>query len=163
MQYHIRAVKKKDDEALVKVIQDVFEEFDAPRTGTVYADPELQYLSKVFPETVIDRCLYVAETIEGEILGCCGLFPTDGLEKGYVELVKFYLAAKARGKGVGKALMQKCLDDARKMQYTHVYIESIPEFEAAIHLYNKFDFKKLNTSLGNTGHGNCNVWMLKKL
>ena len=61
--------------------------------------------------------LWTAE-LDGEIVGCCGIYPTKNLPKGCVELVKFYLAKAARGKGIGKLLMEKSLEVAKEYGYT---------------------------------------------
>src|SRR5687768_9682534 len=110
----IREVEKKDNEVLAKIVRLVFDEHHAPRSGTVYSDPTTDNLFDLFR---VDRSiLWVAETDE-EILGLCGVYPTPGLDTDCAELVKFYLLAKARGKGIGSALMLQCFDSAKKMGY----------------------------------------------
>ena len=98
----IRKVKVEDNLPLAKMIREVFEEHNAPKNGTVYSDPTTNNLYKLFQ--IPDAILFVAET-DNVIEGCCGIYPTEGLEEGYAELVKFYLSKNARGKGIGKALM----------------------------------------------------------
>lgn len=44
-----------------------------------------------------------------------------------------------------------------------MYIETMPELEQAIHLYEKAGFRRLNQPLGNNGHFGCDIWMLKDL
>jgi putative acetyltransferase len=78
-------------------------------------------------------------------------------------LVKLYLSPAARGKGIGKALMQQCLDEAKKTGYKKVYLETMPELISAIPLYEKFGFFYLSGPLGNSGHSGCDIWMIKSL
>jgi putative acetyltransferase len=66
--------------------------------------------------------LFVAEE-NGVILGCCGIFPTENLPENTTELVKFYLTKEARGKGIGKLLMQKCIEKAKELGYQQVYLK----------------------------------------
>jgi putative acetyltransferase len=44
-----------------------------------------------------------------------------------------------------------------------MYIETLPELEKAIRVYEKFGFSYLDKPLGDTGHFGCSVWMLKAL
>jgi len=157
----IRKVLREDNFALAQIIRAAFIELGAPLTGTVYEDPTTDALFELFdPEK--QGVLYVAEE-EGNVLGCCGIFPTNGLEKGYAELVKFYLAKEARNRGIGKALFERGIRAAREFNYQFLYIESQPSFGKAVKMYERYNFKYLEHSLGNSGHDNCDVWMLKTL
>ena len=156
----IRQVKESDNDYLSTIIRTVFEEHEAPKRGTVYSDPTTDSLYDLFkPETSI---LWVAE--ENKIpVGCCGVYPTTGLPKSCAELVKFYILKEARGKGIGKILMEKSLDSARKLGYSELYIESLPQFSHAVRIYEKQGFTKLKSPMGESGHTSCNIWMLKNL
>ena len=156
----IRHIRKEDNPVLAKVIREVFEEHDAPRTGTVYSDPTTNNLFELFqtPRSV----LWVAES-DSIILGCCGVFPTEGLAEDYVELVKFYLVQNARGKGIGKELMEQCIRSAKEFGYKKIYLESLSQFSRAVSIYEKQGFKKLSHPLGVSHHSTCNIWMIKEL
>ncbi len=160
MAFLIRKILPEDNSSLAKMIREVFEEFDAPREGTVYSDPTTDILYELFSEK--NSVLWVAESA-GEPIGCCGIYPTAGLPKGYAELVKFYINGKFRGKGLGKLLLEKCIASAYEFGFTHLYIESLPAFSKAIAMYKSADFQFLDKPLGNSGHNSCNVWMLKTL
>jgi len=159
--YSIREIKSTDNLALAKIIRSTFEEFDAPKTGTVYSDPTTDSLYELFQSKDGSICFIAEEN--NQVLGCCGIFATDGLPKGYAELVKFYLSPIARGKGIGKALFEKCIDKAKKLRYDFLYIESQPSFSKAVEMYKKYQFNFIDHSLGNSGHDNCDLWMVKKL
>jgi putative acetyltransferase len=160
MEITYRKVQSQDNPFLAKMIRGVIEEFDAPKTGTVYADKSTDDLFELFQEK--NSILWVAE-LNNEAVGCCGIFPTKGLENGVCELVKFYISDKVRGKGIGKELMLKSIASAKDMGYSHIYLESLPHFSKAIQMYEESGFKKLSTPQGNSGHTSCNVWMLKEL
>jgi len=156
----IRQVKESDNPYLSKMIRKVFEEHNAPKDGTVYSDPTTDYLYESFQ---IERSvLWVAEN-NNKILGCCGVYPTNGLPKQCAELVKFYLPKESRGKGIGKILMEKSIDWAEKFGYSELYIESLPQFSKAVNMYEKQGFIQLKNPLGASGHTSCNIWMLKSL
>ena len=157
----VRKVKPEDNLELAKLIKEVFVEYDAPKIGTVYSDPTTDNLFQLFrtPKSV----LWVAEKKGNEILGCCGIYPTKGLPETCVELVKFYLSPAARGKGIGKRLMELSIQSAIKYGYRSLYIESLKEFSTAVHIYEKQGFKKLSKQIGKSGHPTCNIWMLKEI
>jgi putative acetyltransferase len=156
----IRQVKESDNRFLSKIIKKVFEEYDAPKKGTVYSDPTTDSLYELFK---MDKSiLWVAEENK-TLVGCCGIYPTKGLPEYCAELVKFYISKQARGKGIGKILMEKSLDSAKKLGYSELYIESLPHFSQAIRIYEKQGFMKLDNPLGESGHTGCNIWMLKKV
>jgi putative acetyltransferase len=83
------------------------------------------------------------------------------LPEGCAELVKFYLSASLRGKGIGRQLMEKTFDSAKEIGYKQLYLESLPELNRAISLYEKAGFKFIEGPLGKSGHFGCNIWMLK--
>lgn len=156
----IRKIKPTDNYILANIIKSTFDEHDAPKCGTVFSDPTTDDLFSLFKTE--NSVLWVAEDA-GEILGCCGIFPTQGLPEGCVELVKFYLAPEARGKGVGTQLMEYNIESAKVFGYTNIYLESLPHFATAVKMYSKLGFVNLQEPLGNSGHTSCNIWMLKSI
>ena len=155
-----RKIKKADNVPLARMIRQVFKEHHAPQKGTVYSDPTTDDLYGLFRNS--RSVLWVAE-IDGIPEGCCGIYPTEGLESDCAELVKYYLAEKGRGKGTGRRLMEKCIESARELDYKKLYLESMPHFSNAVRIYEKLGFKKLSGPLGNSGHTSCNIWMLLEL
>ena len=155
-----REVKKEDNVLLARMIRQVFKEHDAPQTGTVFSDPTTDDLFGLFHKS--RSVLWVAE-LHGLALGCCGIYPTEGLENSCAELVKYYLAESERGKGTGRQLMELCIASARKLGYKKLYIESMPHFSKAVRIYEKLGFRKLSFPLGNSGHTTCTIWMLLEL
>ncbi|MDD4970915.1 MAG: GNAT family N-acetyltransferase [Paludibacter sp.] len=155
-----RKIEKRDNEILSRLIKKVFVEFGIDMPGTVYTDPTTDALYELFqtPRSVY----WIAEENE-KILGGCGIYPTEGLPTGYAELVKLYLSADARGKGIGNTLMQKSIESAREMNYTHLYLESFPALSKAVSLYERNGFVMLKQSLGSSVHYACTIWMDREL
>jgi putative acetyltransferase len=160
MNVTFRQVEEKDNLALANLIRQVFEEHDAPQTGTIYSDPTTDNLYELFQTP--GSILIVAE-VDNKIIGCCGIYPSDELPEDYAELVKFYMSKDARGKGIGRELLEKCIDLATVFEYTHLYLESLREYSKAVGMYEKEGFVKLNKPLGKFEHTSCSIWMLKKL
>jgi putative acetyltransferase len=155
-----RNIRKEDNVRLAAIIRAGIAEFDVPKEGTAYTDPTTDDLFTLFQTPGSAYCVAEEDDL---ILGGCGVFPTSGLPAGYGELVRFFLAAEARGKGLGRELMERTFETARQSGYTHLYIESFPEMTKAVSMYEKAGFTYLDAPLGNSGHYACNVWMLKTL
>ncbi|WP_276498085.1 GNAT family N-acetyltransferase [Pontibacter litorisediminis] len=160
MSLHIRPIQASDNEPLATLIRTVFREFKIDKPGTVYTDPTTDALYQLFQNP--GSAYFVAEE-NGVMIGGCGVFPTDGLPEDCAELVKFYLTAEARGKGVGNKLMQESIAAAKALGYKQLYLESFPELAKAVSMYEKAGFRPLPQALGNSGHYACTIWMLKEL
>jgi putative acetyltransferase len=149
-----------DNAPLAELIRKVFREFKIDMPGTVYDDPTTDNLFELFQTK--KSAYWVAEE-NGQLLGGCGIFPTPGLPEGCAELVKFYLSPHARGEGIGRLLMQVNNNTARSQGYDQLYLESFPQLEGAVSIYEKQGFEYLNAPLGNSGHHACTIWMVKEL
>lgn len=160
MTINIRAIEEKDNQPLATLIREVFREFKIDRPGTVYTDPTTDNLFGLFQTPA---SAYLVAEDNGVIVGGCGVYPTDGLPEGCAELVKFYLSASARGKGIGNKLMQESIKLAQQLGYKQLYLESFPELAKAVSMYERAGFRPLPHALGNSGHYACNIWMLKNL
>lgn len=155
----LRKIELKDNAEIASVIRASLAEFGADKPGTVYYDQTTDYLYEMFQQP---GSMYNIAELNGKVLGGAGIYPSDGLPLQTCELVKMYLMPEARGKGLGKLLIDRCLEFARGFGYLQVYIETMPELKKAVSIYEKFGFQYLNGPLGNTGHFGCDVWMLKK-
>jgi putative acetyltransferase len=155
-----RPIEEKDNREVAELIRNVFREFNIHRPGTVYFDPTTDNLFGLFR---LEGSQYWIAEEDNIIIGGCGVYPTPGLPQGCAELVKFYLSATSRGKGIGRELMEKTFESAREFGYTKLYLESLPELNRAISLYEKAGFKFIPGPLGDSGHFGCKIWMLKEL
>ena len=155
-----RNIEKKDNKELAELIRSVFREFGVDRPGTVYFDPTTDDLYSLFrtPGSIY----WVAED-DGKFIGGCGIFPTQNLPEGCAELVKLYLDAAYRKRGIGRRLMEMSLESAKEIGYTQIYLESLPELGKAISLYRKQGFRFIDHKMGDEGHFGCTIWMLKDL
>jgi putative acetyltransferase len=160
MDIQIRPIQPSDNKELAAIVRSTLAEFGANRPGTVYFDPTTDALFEIFQ---VPRSIYYVVEMEGVLAGGAGVFPSEGLPDDTGELVKMYLLPQARGKGIGKILIEKCLQFAKDAGYKKVYLETLPELKKAIQVYEKFDFKYLSGPLGNTGHFGCDIWMVREL
>ncbi len=160
MQTQIRPIQEKDDAEVGQLIRTVLTEFKANKPGTAYYDESTSHLSTLF---INNKAAYWVIEENDKIIGCGGIFPTEGLPATTCELVKLYLYPEARGRGLGRDLMFKCFEKAKELGYEQIYLESMPELNQAVTLYEKLGFKHLSNSLGNSGHFGCDIWMAKRL
>jgi len=156
----IRPIQPPDNPELAVVIRNTLAEFGAARPGTVYYDTSTDTLSELFN---MPRSAYFVAVVDGKILGGGGIFPTEGLPVDTCELVKMYLLPEARGIGLGRTLIEHCLQVARENGFEQVYLETLPELHLALKIYEKFGFEYLSAALGNSKHFGCGLWMIKKL
>lgn len=160
MDIQIRTIESSDNPRLARIVRDTLAEFGANRPGTVFFDPTTDHLFELFQTP---NSTYFVASDKDILLGGAGIFPSYGLPADTCELVKMYLLPEARGKGIGRLLIERCLDFAKKAGYKRVYLETMPELRKAIHVYEKFNFDYLPGPMGNTGHFGCDVWMIKEL
>ena len=52
---------------------------------------------------------------------------------------------------------------AKKMGYTGLYLESMPELINALTMYEKMGYQYLEGPMGNSGHTGCGLWMYKTI
>jgi len=74
----------------------------------------------------------------GQVVGSAALIHMGG---GEFELAKMAVAPAYRGRGISRALMDKCLSQAGTLQAKKVILYSNSQLKAAIALYEKYGFK----------------------
>lgn len=157
---YFRDIRPEDNPALANIVRGTLAEFGANHPNTVYYDPTTDTLFEIFQTA---RSKYFIAELDGKMVGGGGIYPTDGLPPDTCELVKMYLLPKARGLGLGKTLIEKCMEAAKENGFKKIYLETMPELKQAMKVYEKFGFEYLTGPMGNSGHTGCSIWMLKKL
>ncbi len=102
-------------------------------------------------------CRFVAEE-SGQILGWAALSPVSSrCVYGGVAEVSVYIAANARGKGVGKALMLHLIHKSEKEGYWTLQSGIFPENKGSIRLHESVGFRYMGKRerIGKTSDG---VW-----
>jgi putative acetyltransferase len=156
----IREIQKKDNPAIAAIVRDVLMEMGAPKVGTAYADP---YLDSLFEVYTVPKSIYFVIEKDGKIIGGAGVMQLDNSDENICELQKMYLLPEGRGLGLGKSLIDNCIEKATEFGFESCYIETMTYMEDAQKLYKKIGFYNLDKQIGNTGHSSCQVWMFKKL
>jgi putative acetyltransferase len=156
----IRPIQASDDPHLARIIRSVMTEWGASGPGFAIHDPEVDYMSRAY--TGPRSCYFVAEH-EGVVLGGAGVGPLQGGAPDICELRKMYLLPEARGHGLGAALLERCLEAARRLGYRACYLETLDTMQPAQRLYRRFGFHPLPGPIGATGHFGCNRFFLLEL
>ena len=156
----IRPVELKDNEALAVALRKVLVEMGVPKVGTAYEDKELDAMFQAYAKSRFQY--YVVEDQE-TILGGAGIAPLKEGDPSVCELQKMYFLPEARGKGLGKQMIDLCLDFAKANDFQLCYIETMPNMLDAQALYKKVGFQYIDHAMGNTGHNSCPVWLTKSL
>ena len=113
----IRLIEQADNTALAMIIRNALTEFNANKPGTVYFDDSTDHLYELFQQ---QQGVYHVAVFNELVVGGAGIIHTTGLAADTCELVKLYLSPEVRGKGIGKALMERCIDAAKKDGYKKV-------------------------------------------
>ena len=149
----LRLIRPEDDPAVAEIIRAVMPEFGAKGPGFALNDPEVDWMSRAYSGP---RSAYFVVESGGKVVGGGGVGPLAGAAGDVCELRKMYFLPEARGGGMGRALLAKCIEAARAMGYRTMYLETLTGMDAAQHLYGKFGFERLSAPMGATGHHGCN-------
>jgi len=158
--FQIRPIRAGDDAAMAAIIRTVMPEFGAGGEGFAINDPEVDWLSRAYARP---RSAYFVVERDRTVLGGGGVAPLEGGADDLCELRKMYFLPAARGLGAGAAMIQACLQAARGFGFGQCYIETLNGMDAAMRLYEKTGFQRLDAPLGATGHGGCDRWYLLAL
>ncbi|MDP3854773.1 GNAT family N-acetyltransferase [Phenylobacterium sp.] len=83
--------------------------------------------------------IFMAEQ-DGEVVGCVGMI---ALADGGFEVAKMTVTEAARGTGLGRVLMQACIDKGRALDAPRLYLETNSSLGPALGLYRAMGFVDL--------------------
>lgn len=156
----IRPIEARDDTAIATIIRTVMPQFGAVGCGFAINDPEVDWMSRAYAQP---RSAYFVVEQDGVVLGGGGVAPLAGGDADICELRKMYFLPQARGRGAGSEMMARCLGAARGFGFRQCYLETLRGMDAAMKLYERNGFHRIDTPLGDTGHGGCNTFCLLDL
>ncbi len=156
----LRRITAADDGEIAAIIRASLESYGLNMPGTAYFDPELDHLSAYYCAAPDRRAYFIAE-VDGRVLGGAGLAEFTGIA-GCAELQKLYLADAVRGMGLGRRLMQAVEEEARRLGYDKIHLETHSALKAAIGLYEKLGFEKIDRPAC-VKHGTMDCFYMKNI
>src|SRR5690606_27223481 len=103
-------------------IRTVMPEFGAVGCGFAINDPEVSHMSRAYEGP---RAAYFVVTHQGRVVGGGGIAPLAGGPADVCELRKMYFLPETRGHGLGRRLIELCLDAARQRGFRVCYLETL--------------------------------------
>ena len=89
-----------------------------------------------------DGRLLLAE-FEGQVAGCVALHK---LEDGICEMKRLYLRSPFRGKGLGRAIADRIIAEARTIGYQRMRLDTVePVMKDAVEIYRRIGFREIAT------------------
>ena len=158
--YRIRPILPEDDARLAEIIRQNLEKKHLNIPGTAYFDPELAHLSRFYAALPEKRAYFVAEC-GGAVLGGAGYAECSAFED-CAELQKLYLSDSAKGKGLGRRLMETVETSARQAGYRRLYLETHSILDAAIRLYERRGYRSIDHP-PSVQHGTMDRFYLREL
>lgn len=159
--YIIRQITQSDDSQIAKIIRDNLKQFHLDIPGTAYYDKDLDSLSTFYNALPEKRRYFIVTDENGAVVGGVGIAELAGSDD-CAEIQKLYLSDAAKGKGLGKKLMQTAEEFAEKAGYRQLYLETHSNLEAAISLYKKFNFYQIEKPAAAL-HSTMNRFYMKQL
>ena len=100
-------------------------------------DDELNNFPKKYSEP--DGSFLIAKDIE-QVVGCVGFWK---LENSICEMKRLYVMDNYRGKGIGKILVRKIIEEAVQKKFELMRLDTINTMKAALDIYYQFGFYEI--------------------
>ncbi|HEY1499703.1 MAG TPA: GNAT family N-acetyltransferase [Acidobacteriaceae bacterium] len=145
-----RTFRPGDEIAFLRLNEDwISKDFELePADRAIISDPKTHILD--------DGGQICMAEADGQAIGCCALI---AIAPGEFELAKMTTAETARGRGVGRRLLQFAIDEARRLGARRLYLESNTKAAAAVHLYEQLGFRHLSGPPHPSKYARADVFM----
>jgi diamine N-acetyltransferase len=162
----IREATKEDASLIADMSRETFYDTFAPDNTKEDMD---KFLAEQFTREALMAEVGTAGNIfllaeaEGEIAGYARLRDKDaGSLKNSMEIARLYALKKMIGKGIGKALMEVCIERAKKRGRNILWLGVWEKNLKAIAFYKKFGFVKFDEADFLLGDDLQRDWLMKK-
>lgn len=83
---------------------------------------------------------FLVAKLEGRIVGCVGL---RRLDEGLCEMKRLYVEESCGGRGIGRALVERLIEEARSMGYRRMRLDTLEKMGKAQELYRSLGFREI--------------------
>ncbi|MDO4869724.1 MAG: GNAT family N-acetyltransferase [Bacillota bacterium] len=135
-----RTIQKSDNPYLAELVRSNLKQHGLDIPGTAYFDLNLEHLYEYYTENPEKRNYFVAEDETGKVVGGCGIDEFAGAD-GYGELQKLYVDPDYQRQGIARALVGMVEEEAARLGYKVLYLETHSNLQAALHLYQAMGFE----------------------
>ena len=94
-------------------------------------------------------CLLLAME-DGETMGCVAL---RKIGEGICEMKRLFIGPEQRGKGIGLLLAEAVIQEAKRLGYDQMRLDTVPSMTSAISLYRSLGFREISSYCHNPGPG----------
>lgn len=102
-------------------------------------DSELEHLGDKYG--LPNGRLYIVK-VDDEVAGCIGLRKIDNEN---CEMKRLYVRLKFRGYKIANKLVEMIIDDAKRIGYKNMFLDTFLFLKGAIYLYKKFGFNEIES------------------
>jgi len=155
---NIRRARLADAKLLAEVgaqtFAETFAEDNGPEDMAAYMEASFS-LARLTEELTDPLAIFFIAEVEGQAAGYAkihsGEAPDDVAGQKPIELVRLYVYRQWFGHGVGQALMQRCVDEAREMGFQTIWLGVWERNHRAQSFYRKWDFQEVGEHIFQLG------------
>ena len=158
--YVISKLKKDDSSKLGEIMLTVLKEFGAQELTSAFEDEEIKNMYKAY--TAKGFFCYTVHK-DGELCGGAGVARLENLKPDSCEIRKMYLIPSTRGFGIGKKLLDKCIEEASEMGFKRIYAKTATRMPLAITLFQKENFNVVPAPFKDQTKNHNFIWFVKEI
>ena len=171
MHWDIRQARFEDARSLVelaaRIYYETFAEFNTPENMQAYLSSSFT-LAQFQSELRDPRAAFYLAQAEKEFAGYAklqaGKPPECVTGANPIELVRLYVDRRWQGQGLARALLDRCLIDAKHQGYKTIYLGVWEHNERAIAFYRKWNFVRVGDHIFQMGDDpQTDWWMMRSL
>ena len=158
--FSIRPMQEEDGIPLGKIILQVLGEFNARELTSTYEDEEVRFMHKTYSK---EGYIFYSVVKDGQVRGGVGISPLSEAGPECCEVRKMYLLPEDRGFGLGRKVLERCLEKARSFGYKTAYAKTATRMPQAITLFQKLNFDVTTSPLKEDIKDHSFIWFSRSL
>jgi diamine N-acetyltransferase len=169
MQIHLRLARKEDAELIADLSRQTFYETFASQNTKEDMD---KFMNEQFTKEALmkevgaEGNIFLIAFINDEAVGYVkmreGEIRPELMNRPAIEIARIYAVNKMIGKGIGSALMQKCIDIAKEKNREVIWLGVFKKNQPAIDFYTKWGFEIFAEHSFLLGNDLQMDWLMKK-